>query len=115
MMKPSRTAACKKWATTAHLSARSITPSKACVSVVVSLRSGDFSLPPESAENKIIFSPRVSFICVTHLVSKISQICKATPSNLAALPSIITRRNRAWGGAMLVVLVEADIARSSQS
>ena len=113
MVKPSRTAACN-WATTAHLSTRSITPSKACVSVVISLCLGDVSLP-ESAENKIIFSPRVSFACVTHLVSKISQICKATPSNLAALPSIIAMRNQAWGGSMLIVLVEADIARSSQS
>ena len=46
-------------------------PSKACVSVVISLCLGDVSLP-ESAENKIIFSPRVSFACITHSVSKIS-------------------------------------------
>lgn len=113
LLKPSRTAACK-WATTAYVTTRSITPSKACVFVVVSLCSSNVSLP-ESAESKIIFSPRVSFARVTHSVSKISRIRKATPSNLTALPSIMATRNRAWAGAMLVVVVEADIAPSSQS
>lgn len=108
-----RTAACQR-TTTADLSAGRIAPRISRILVVVSLGTSHIPLP-EPSKNKIIFTPRVGFACVAYPVRKVGGLVEAATSNLAPLPSILAARNWAWRGAMFVVLMEADIARPSQS
>lgn len=108
-----RAATCQ-WTATAYLPARRIASSNACGSVIVFLCTSDVSLS-KSTKNKAIFGTRVILAGVTHPVSEVIRLLKTASGDLAALPSIFAAGNRTVGCAVFVVLVETNIACTSQS